>query len=90
MWARLLPSYIWTFILRIKAGRSMPRKTRRQLVGKQADIEHETRVASLGELERELHASPTEHGKCSRSNIQSVVLADSLFQAQRMLLTVHS
>jgi hypothetical protein len=38
-----------------RAGRSMPRRTRKQLVGKQEDIEHRQREEALSELERELH-----------------------------------
>jgi len=33
----------------------MPRKTRRQLIGKQEDIEREEREAALHDLELELH-----------------------------------
>jgi hypothetical protein len=40
-----------------RAGRSMPRRTRRQLLGKQEDIERRQREEALSELERELHQS---------------------------------
>lgn len=44
----VIPSITW-------AGRSMPRRTRKQLVGKQEDIERRQREEALSELERELH-----------------------------------
>jgi hypothetical protein len=40
-----------------KVWRSMPRRTRRQLVGKQEDTLRRQREEALSELERELHES---------------------------------
>jgi len=67
----------------------MPRKTRRQLVGKQEDIEREQLEEGLCALARELHLVQT-----IKSSVPYVIerAADDLplLQAKTMLLTVHT
>jgi hypothetical protein len=60
----------------------MPRKTRRQLVGKQEDDEREEREAELRILEWELHlAWVTDEEKSQDLEIQPMNQAESQLQA---------
>lgn len=68
----------------------MPRKTRRQLVGKQEDIERQEREDALRALEDELHQQQTgKPDDPSPAITEPVEMIVSLFQAKTMLLTVH-
>ena len=66
----------------------MPRKTRRQLVGKQEDIEREEREEALRVLERELHLVQKIKNSVPRI-IERAADDISQLQAKTMLLTVH-
>jgi hypothetical protein len=68
----------------------MPRKTRRQLVGKQEDAERMEREASLLALERELHQEQTEKMDDFLPMItEPVEMVAALFKAKIKPLTVH-
>jgi uncharacterized membrane protein YccC len=68
----------------------MPRKTRRQLVGKKEDVEREGREAALRALEDELHHQQQENSEDPLQVIsEPMEMLGSLFQAKTMLLTVH-
>lgn len=66
----------------------MPRKTRRQLVGKQEDIERQERENALHTLEVELHREQQESENIPPTVTEPEEAAISLFQAKTMLLTV--
>ena len=66
----------------------MPRKTRRQLVGKQEDIEREEREEALCALQCELHL--VQDIRNSAPHIIERAADDiSQTQAKKVLLTVH-
>jgi hypothetical protein len=69
----------------------MPRKTRRQLVGKQEDAEREQREDALRALERELHQPQSQQNENSLPVIreQDGIIVP-LVQAKIMPLTVHA
>ena len=67
----------------------MPRKTRRQLVGKQEDIEREEREAELRDLAWELHLAWAIGGDNSElSEVELTERAVSQPEAKQSLLTV--
>lgn len=67
----------------------MPRKTRRQLVGKQEDIEREEREAELSALEWELHlAWAIGKENFSSAEVEPSDQAESRDQAITVHLTV--
>ena len=66
----------------------MPRKTRRQLVGKQENIEREEREAELAALEWELHlAWVIGEKKSSSDEVEPSDQAECQPQAKTSLLT---
>lgn len=67
----------------------MPRKTRRQLVGKQEDIERQEREDALRALEQELHREQENPDDPPSVVIEPMEMIVSLFQAKIRLLTVH-
>jgi hypothetical protein len=66
----------------------MPRKTRRQLVGKQEDIERQEREDELRALERELHQEQQENENFLPQVIKPAEMVIPLFQAKIRLLTL--
>jgi len=67
----------------------MPRKTRRQLVGKQEDIERQEREDVLRALEWELHLMQSaKSGDFLPETFEPAEDVISLLQAEIMLLTV--
>lgn len=67
----------------------MPRKSRRQLVGKQEDVERREREEALRALEHELHQQQQEDYESPRPTItEPADMARRLFQAKIMPLTV--
>ena len=66
----------------------MPRKTRRQLVGKQEDVERQEREDELRALERELHQEQQENENLLPQATEPTEMIISLFQAKIMPLTV--
>lgn len=68
----------------------MPRKTRRQLVGKQEDAERQEREAELRALEEELHQQQENSDDPSPAVTEPMEMIVSLLQARTMPLTVHS
>jgi hypothetical protein len=67
----------------------MPRKTRRQLVGKQEDAERQEREDSLRDLERELHQQQQEDFENPLSApTEPTEIVISLLKATTRLLTV--
>ena len=67
----------------------MPRKTRRQLIGKQEDIERQEREDALRALEDELHQQQENLDDPPSAIIEPMEMIVSLFKAKRMPLTVH-
>lgn len=69
----------------------MPRRTRRQLVGKQEDAERMEREASLRALELELHQAQTEKtDDFLPEAIEPMEMVIALFRAKITPLTVHA
>jgi len=67
----------------------MPRKTRRQLVGKQEDVERQEREDELRALEQELHQQQQEDFENPLPTLtEPMEMIVSLFQAKIRLLTV--
>jgi len=66
----------------------MPRKTRRQLVGKQEDAERQEREDTLRALEAELHREQQENKEILPLVAEPAEIIVSLFQAKTMPLTV--
>ena len=66
----------------------MPRKTRRQLVGKQEDIERQEREDALRTLERELRRERQENENILPLVTEPAEMITSLFKAKMTLLTV--
>jgi len=64
----------------------MPRKTRRQLVGKQEDVERQEREAALEALTLELHLAWAIGDKNMPDEVEPVDQGESQPQAKKVLL----